>query len=227
MTPPQPTLEHLLTQWQSEFPQNTHLLSTLRYNLALAELSLQHAQLAFLQLRQQLDATGPMYSWEPELLTTYLLLRHNQSFAQHEFRRALHTLQTAHSTHLLAEKLKSETPAPPLMPQFRPIPIRQNIKIEMENGELTTEIDLTAENVWNGQPWPENTPFWRDFYFPDALIPDAYAWVLTHEDVTHQPTHHISILYSQQEFLRLCKLEIDTQSPFVLDGERLHATRKD
>lgn len=230
LPPPQGTpynAEDPTLAWKIDFPGDTHLLSILRDNVAAAESLLKQARRAFIELHHELDTLAPMHIWEEELRLSYLFLRDHQSHFQCEFHRHLQALQTAYSAHLLNEKIKSEIPPPLLVAPEAPVELRQNLKVDTESGQVTTISDFPAEEVWKGQPWPDGYEFSRDFFFPDAVIPEPYSWVLTHEGVTHQPTRFISIVYSQQEFLRLCKLEIDTKSQFVLDGERLRASRRD
>jgi hypothetical protein len=203
-------------------------LASLRDTLSRAAELQKRAQSDCDRFQEKIDGTYLDIEDCPKLVLNRLaFLRRQQLQAQSEFRRALAALRMAGAiarasvTHAPPGQ-ETVTPVPK---ESGPVPISQFVTVEVKHGKVVTRPDLTAEFILSRQPWPRGSPFHREFYFPDRLIPEQYEYVLTHEGVKHEPTRFVSLHYSQEEFIRLCELEIETNSEFVLDGERIGAER--
>jgi hypothetical protein len=83
-----------------------------------------------------------------------------------------------------------------------------------------TRLDLDAAHWLSKYPWLHAKGFCRQLSFEDQVVPEEYTYALTHEGVTYGPCRTVFLYYSPEEFLRLCKLEIETGSDHLLDGER-------
>jgi len=59
--------------------------------------------------------------------------------------------------------------------------------------------------------------FTRSYHFPDCIVPDCYAHLLTHNGFKSQPKLALLITYAKDDFLRLCRQEIETASPIPLE----------
>ena len=187
----------------------------------------QHAQ-TDLQTFEQHIHEFPMYDWRPEIQKQHAILHR-------------HLTRTLHNLNLIWKALDAPEPAakstkqteanlappePPKPPIAKP-PYLQSTEISVVNGLTVTRVaDNPAAHWLNKQPpLPDDAVFMRQLEFIDDIVPEEYAYVLEHNGVRYKPTHYVFLHYACPEFLRLCRLETDTGSPHLLDGERLKAER--
>jgi len=93
---------------------------------------------------------------------------------------------------------------------------------EYVDGVLVTSTTQDAAYWLNLRPKLNPYAFIRQFFFPNAEIPEPYKYVLINpEDGTIEPNPkpYIAVYYEPDEFYRLCELEIETQSPHLLGGD--------
>jgi hypothetical protein len=209
------TLSEIETQWAAEYPGTTLLIVLLRTTLALADWHARQIQAQFQQLHHDLFQTGlPMAFWDPFTHRTYHLLQRHHSRAQREFRHALSALQ---SSYKKPEPVKPPPPEPPPPPKGT---FNQTFLIATdENGNVKTTADADAAFMLALPPEALETIGWftRSYHFPDCIVPDCYAHLLTHNGFKSQPKLALLITYAKDDFLRLCRQEIETASPIPLE----------
>jgi hypothetical protein len=101
------------------------------------------------------------------------------------------------------------------------LPIQQTVEVTVVDGQTHSNIDADAHRWLPRLPMATAEYFTRHYFFPNAIVPPEYAFVLQHNGVQYQPMRSVFISYDNDEFKRLCQLEIDTNSPHLLDGKRL------
>jgi hypothetical protein len=216
-------LATLQLNYQQEFPGDTHLLRTLRHRLVKADWQLRRLDTAFTQLQFQLHQTGlPMHHWDTRTHRVLKTHQHHLSHADRDFQRAHKALQSAHNQSPKPEQTKPEAPPKP----GSPVTYYQTAEIKLVDGKTVTKILDCDAAYWLSKPsWPHAAGFARQLWFEDLIVPEPYQYALTHNDVAQAPCRCITIKYSPQEFMRLCRLEIDSNSEHLLDGKRLDYAR--
>lgn len=199
-------------------------MTALKQILANTEAHYQRCQSAFDQLQILLDGTQlAPHQWKPAIHHLYDTLARRNSQAQRDYLRAL-------NHQPIPKPIKESPPAPPPEPEpkpnFRDRIVRQSAEIRAapDGKALTVSVDYSnafflARTDWNA------TSFCRTLCFEDGVVPEEYAYANTHNGKTHSFDRTVFIYYAPEEFMRICQLEIDSQSPHLLDGERLHMLR--
>jgi hypothetical protein len=214
-------LANLQAAWSKDFPGTTQSILTLRDDLIRADWSRRRARLLFHQLQSDLYLTGlPIPHWDRLTQKIFHFLERHQARTQLEFRAAfqlLHSLKSA----------PSKPAAPPPPPKYVPagVDFHQNAAIKIVDGKVVTETDFSAMHFLRPDIQAQALRFTRHFYFHDKHVPEPYQYVLQHAGVSYAPAHSIYITYTPAEFARLCRLELDSQSEYLLDGERLSYRR--
>jgi hypothetical protein len=205
-------LTEIEEQWAAEFPGVALLIVVLRSAVAFADWSTRQIQAQFLQLHNDLLSTGlPMQFWDRDTRQTYQFMERAHARAQRELRQALRALQASYT--------KPEPVKPPPKPPGK-VDIRQTLYVTVEDGVAKTKTDMDAAYFCAIPPEPLEVigNVIRIFSFQNG-VPDCYASLLTDEGVTHEPQNSLLVGYPLQDFLRLCREEIATSSPHVLDDE--------
>ena len=100
----------------------------------------------------------------------------------------------------------------------------QTPQISIVDGKTVTRIvDEEDAAYWLRRPQLEEVGFFaRQFCFEDLdfIVPPEYQYVLTHEGRARQVCRCITIQYTKEEFLRLCRLEVEAGTGHLLDGNR-------
>ena len=168
-----------------------------------------------------------MYDWHPEIIKQHDALYRHLARTMHHLNLIWKTL---HAPDPAAKSIKQADanlapPEPPKPPIAKP-PYLQTTRISVVNGLTVSKTDKAAAYWLNKEPpLPENARFIRQLEFMDDIVPEEYAYVLEHNGVRYEPTHYVFLHYACPEFLRVCRLEVDTSSPHLLDGERLKTER--
>ena len=189
----------------------------------------QHAQTDLETFEQQIQ-DFPMYDWRPEIIKQHDALHRHLTRTTHSLNliwKALNAPEPAvKSAKQSDEKVAPPEPKPPKQPIAKP-PYLQSTEIRVVNGLTVTRVADNPAAFWlNKKPPPsDDAVFMRQLEFVDDIVPEEYAYVLEDKGVRYQPTHYVFLHYACAEFLRLCRLEIDTGSPHLLDGERLGSHR--
>jgi hypothetical protein len=207
------------TGWQNEFPGTTFTIETLRQHLIQAHLYLQQTEFELDQLQLELNATGlPCRYWDARTHRQIKFHHHLKSRAGRDLHRALKALQ---STHTQATQKPTKPEPPPAPPPHKTImTIYQTARISIVEGKTITTVDYDAA-YYLRFPAMENVGFFaRQLSFENLIVPPEYEYALTHKGKTHQPCRCITIKYSAEEFLRLCRLEVESGTGHLLDGER-------
>ena len=193
-----------------------NLLNTLTQNLTHTISILTLTQSNLDQFLQHLNASSlPMCYWPIAQLKRFSLLQKQNSTALRDFERA------RQSTIPRPSESKSKAPEPPPPPKPTSIErIYQNIRVETVDGKPVSTIAPTAAFMLAKRIANDLVYIARQFQFVDGIVPEEYAYVLTHDGITYEPTEYFKISYYSDEFERLCKLELETNSPHVLDGKR-------
>ena len=220
----------MANQSQPESPLDTPEFS------AVLNADLAHTQAKLLQTRTQLttaeteleDTALPPSYWNKFVRAHLHFLERRYAHAQRLFHRAYKIAQS-HARELKIAKsalLSSATEPPALLRPPEPV-FRQSADIRIIDGQPVTKIskNFTAAYWLQHLPFPEGATFCRQLGFVDGVVPEPYQYALTHEGITYDTPRTVFLHYSQDEFLRLCQLEIDTNSPHLLDGERLKMER--
>jgi hypothetical protein len=217
-------LATLHTKWETEFPGHSAAIQSLREILIDADLAVIHSRAAYQSFHLLTETIGlGMHLWPHKILQRFHCLERRQSHSSRRFTHALQALQAATAFKSTPAKLP-EKPAdtPPVAPKIKGAAILlQNAQIKVIDGKVVTKLDTDAAFWCRQTLWETVSYVIRQMYFPDAIIPEPYAYVLAHRGVTYEPCNGISIAYSPAEFLRLCQLEVATNSEHLLDGERL------
>jgi hypothetical protein len=222
-------ITHLQNKWQQDYPGDSHALTALRNNLVFAECHRNRVRSVFQQLQLELHFTGlPMHHWDRLTLRHYSDLDKLQSRAQRDFLKALqllHDFSKSHDTRNVA-KAKQEAAAPKVfVPNTHTIEWAQYVTVEVIDGKVITKVAKDAA-YWLREPTLHLAQgYCRHFYFPDAVIPEPYKYVLEDEGEPYEPARYFFISYAPDEFMRLCQLEVDTNSEHLLDGERTYFAR--
>lgn len=214
-------LELSQRQWESEFPVDTAFLAALRDSLIEADCNHLQSRAAFHALNTFLESAGqPMYLWPASLLKHFEALKRRARSDDRHFTHALLTLQTTLAAHQ-ASAAKIAAEAPPPAPEPGSIYHEQMVFVRVVDGRVITEIPRPAAFWCNKKLWTKpNILFTRRYFFSHNVVPPEYAYVLTDEDETHPPGRVFALTYTGLEFARLCQLELDTNSPCLIDGER-------
>ena len=205
--------------WEAEYPGTSASLCPLREAVIRAEQTLIQSREAFDALNTLLIATEvPMYDWPKPVYNRFRALKRADATDSRHLTVAIRALQQACAQAVKAKpKPESEAAAEPPYIPAKPVGL-QTIGIEVRDGQIISTVFPDAAFFLTHGVGGRNSRVIRQFEFKDAVIPEAYAWVLTHDGVTHEPVDQISMTYSPEEFERLCRLEIDTRSEHVLDG---------
>jgi hypothetical protein len=171
------------------------------------------------------DTRLPQYLWPAQIRKLYKTLVQENSQAQRDFLRIYRAL----SAHKPPKPPEPEPPPPEPKPKpeitFRERLFRQSAEIRVIDGKgVTVAVDYSAQ-FFLSQTWENATGFCRTLCFEDGIVPEEYAYANTHNGKTYPFATAVFLYYSPEEFLRLCQLEVDTNSPHLLDGTRLHMER--
>jgi hypothetical protein len=220
-----PDQTELASQWAEDYPGHSHTTQALREILISNDLQRRRMQHSVDLFHAMLDTRPvPMHLWPRDLMATYRHLLRQNSDAQRQFIRALKPLQTqtqSKPTNQPNEKREPIEPAPP--PNYY-----QTISVSIVNGETITKIpDFPAAHWLKRGPLRPPAVYTRQLCFDGGIVPPEYDYVRTHKEKTHPHARAFFITYAQEEFLRLCKLELESSSAHVLDGERLDHWRLD
>jgi hypothetical protein len=218
-------LENLAAAWLATFPGDSHLLQTLRAQLLLADCQLRRDQKSLNAFESALATTGaPTYLWPPYHQEHLDRLRRRHSRSQLDFNRALASAGSSYTATL-------PKPAKPSEPEPKPIPmvapessksrLLQTVLVSVEDGVTITMTEQPAPFWIEKNMWNDCIGFTRQFEFLDTVIPPEYAYVLTHNGEPQPPSRFLNITYSPEEFEKLCRLEVASGSPHLLDGPRL------
>jgi len=215
-----PILAELQAAWAAEFPGASMLILVLRNALAFADWHARHIQFNFHQLHNDLRLTGlPMHLWHPCTRQTYQFMERANARAQREFRQALRALQSSYK--------KPEPVKPPPPPPEPPEKLHffQSLYVTVEDGVVKTTTEMDAAFMCAIPPEALEIIGWfvRQFSFKNG-VPACYAGLLTHQGVTYEPQSALLISYPKDDFLRLCRQELATASPHVLDDEASRAS---
>ena len=188
------------------------------------------SRIAVQSFEAEMEATGlPCHVWPRPLFQRF---RHLTQIHNSDFRLFLklqstiasqakpHNQAKPSSRKAAAEQETAEVPpaAKKLDPRDRAL--HQNLIISTVDGKTHTRRDTSNQHWLNAPPLHLCNRWWRHFYFETAEIPPEYAWVNEHEGLIYKFTQSTFILYEADEFLRLCQLELDTQSEHAIDGAR-------
>jgi hypothetical protein len=223
---PEPEPADLRRKWETEFPGHTAAIAALREIVIDAEATARHTRAAFQHLQLLTENTGiDRYAWPPPLFKRFTELRRHQAEDNRHFTLALQALQNACASQKTSEaktsaKTLEEPPPPPAEPSK--VMHNQSVEVTVIDGQVVTTAEPGAAFWCRVNVWDDTASFCRHFHFPNAIIPETYAWVLTHQGVTHPPRPRMSIYYSPEEFKRLCELELETASEHLLDGKRIY-----
>jgi len=188
----------------------------LRTALASADWHARQIHSQFHQLaHEELGLTGlPMQFWDPYTRQTFLFMERANARAQREFRLALRALQASYR--------KPEPVKPPPPPPEPPgkVTFLQTLYVTVEDGIVKTATETGADLICSIQPEHLEAIGWftRQFSFENG-VPGCYAGLLTHKGLTYEPETVLCIRYEKDDFLRLCRQELATGSPHVLDDE--------
>jgi hypothetical protein len=226
---PPEALEKLATAWLTTFPGDSHLLHTLRDHLLFADCQLRRDQQSLHHFESALDATGvPAYLWPNYHQQQLDRLRRRHSHSQTDFNRALATAQSSYTASLPKPTKPTEPVRPPIpmvAPESSKACLFQSIRVSVENGVTITNPDYPA-SYWIEKQMASNCiGFTRQFQFFDAVVPPEYLYVLSHNGEPQAPSEFLSITYLPEEFEKLCRQEVDSGSPHLLDGPRVHFER--
>ena len=169
------------------------------------------------------DTNLPQYLWPAPIQKLYKGLVQQNSQAQRDFLRIYRSLATQ-------KQPKPAEPEPPPKPDLTyrgPSLFYQTAEISIVDGKTITYIpDNPAAAMLKRGPYGKPAHYMRQLCFTDNCMPEEYAYAFTHNGETFGPSMAILITYTEEEFLRLCQLEIDTNSPHLLDGERVSLQRQ-
>jgi hypothetical protein len=175
-----------------------------------------------------LDSTSlPMHLWNHDLVNSYRRLLRLNTDAQRNFLHALKPLE-AHRAQAKAAKA-AKPPEPPPKPDLSyqgPAIFYQTCNISIVDGKTKTEVpDHSAAHFLKVGRYHKPAHYLRQLCFEDNCMPEEYAYAFTHRGETLGPARAVFITYTEEEFFRLCQLEIDTNSAHLLDGERVSLSR--
>ncbi len=208
--------------------------------MALAPNTLQsdliHAENRRNRLRHQLDAFElaleqiqlPAHRWRDSIHKRLRTLELRFYQADRQFHRSRRLIATETVAQAKPTINKNSKPAQEHRPtQIVPITLRQAARIEVIDGQTITKI-IDTESKWfvENQSFDEGVRFCRTLEFPEGIVPPEYAYAATHNGETFSGFGWVFIYYSKEEFIRICQQELDTQSPHLLDGERLDYKRR-
>jgi hypothetical protein len=215
-------LNQLQTEWAEEYPGESKTQIALREILVASDAQRRRLQHAVDTIHAALDSTHlPMHLWSRDMFTTYRRLLRENTAAQRNFIRALKPLQTP--------KTPTKPPEPPPKPDLTykgPSIFYQTGTISIVDGKTVTEVpDFPAARILEIGRAGKLMHYRRQLCFEDNCMPEEYAYAFTHNGETFGPAQAVFITYTEEEFFRLCQLEIDTNSPHLLDGERVSMHR--
>jgi hypothetical protein len=210
-----PALSEIQTAWAAEFPGTSLLIVILRTALALADWRARQIQFNFQQIHEDLRLTGlPMQFWDTCTRQTYQFMERANARSQREFRQSLRALQASYKKPDPPKPPPPEPPPPPKMTFFQTV----LITVE-EDGTVKTSIEPPADFMCAIAPEPLEIIGWfaRQYHFESRIVPECYRHLLTHEGVTYEPKLGLLVSYRKEDFLRLCRQEIETSSPIPID----------
>jgi hypothetical protein len=202
---------------EPESEPNSDILDTLTQNLTHATTILRLTQSNLNQFLQHLESSFlPMCYWPITQLKRFSLLQKQNSQALRDFNQA------RQSTITKPSESKSKPPEPPPPPPKPPIEktLFQNIKVEVIDGKTVSTISPPAAFMVDKQISQHLDVVFRQFYFVNCIIPEEYAYILTHDGVAQEPTEYFRLSYTANELERISKLELNTRSQHALDGPR-------
>ena len=217
-------LNQLQAEWAEEYPGESKTQIALREILVATDAQRRRLQRAVDAIHAALDSTQlPMHLWSRDLFTTYRRLLRENTAAQRNFIRALKPLQKPQI------KTPPKPPEPPPKPDLTyrgPTVFRQTASISIVDGKTVTHVpDFPAAAILKRGLYGKPAHFRRQLCFADNCMPEEYAYAFTHNGKTYGPAQTVFLTYTEEEFFRLCQLEIDTNSPHLLDGERVSMHR--
>jgi hypothetical protein len=221
-------LTQLRAEWTEEYPGTSLALTALRDILISTDIERRAAQYAADEARTLLDAAGIPRFWPCLAKDHYHRLERQNAQAQRHFTRALKALEQ----HLARKN--AAKPAQPPKPEKPPEPSRPELpslfyqtgSISIVDGKTITKVpDYPAEYWLKMGRYHRPAEYCRQLAFEDNLMPEEYAYAFEHQGETYGPARCVFITYAADEFFRLCQLEVDTNSPHLLDGERVGYSR--
>jgi hypothetical protein len=176
----------------------------------------------FEALELRLDNAGlPKWEWRKQVLQCFITLKH-------EWEKDLKTVLR------LGRELKAfETPASKTegRPTAKPVQFYDNfysqaVEVRIVDGKTVTRFDFDGAHWIKADAWHMVSSFRRTYRFFGKQVPPEYAFVLQHNGLRYSPTEMVYMHYEAAEFKRICHLEVETQSPHALDGQRLNYWRR-
>jgi hypothetical protein len=219
-------LNQLRAEWTEEYPGTSHALTALRDILISTDIERRAAQDSVDEARCVLDTAGIPRFWVCPVNEHYQGLVRQNGEAQRQFTRALKALEQ-HLARLqartnAAKPAKAVEPEPKPPRPERPSLFYQTATIRIVDGKTITHVpDYPAAYWLKMGRYHRPAEYCRQLAFEDKVMPEEYAYAFTHEGNTYGPASCVFITYSADEFFRLCQLEVDTNSPHLLDGERV------
>jgi len=211
-----------------EFPGEFRPQIALREILAANDDQRRRMQYSVDAINDALDSTAlPMHLWDRDVFDDYRRLLRQNTEAQRNFLHALKPLE-AHRAQAKAAKA-AKPPEPPPKPDLSyqgPAIFYQTCNISIVDGKTKTEVpDHSAAHFLKVGRYHKPAHYLRQLCFEDNCMPEEYAYAFTHLGETFGPARAVFITYAEEEFFRLCQLEIDTNSLHLLDGERVSLSR--
>ena len=211
--------------WAQDYPGQSHTIRTFRHDLVFADLRRRETHGLFHQLEVDLYLTGlPPFHWDPFTRQCLIFFKRLAASDQQEYRRAFKLLHSLRSATPSASASKSK---PESEPEAEPVPNSEKAGFDQhvwvtiaEDGQVHTRAEPPASFFLKPDVQALGRTVRRHYFFRDQIVPDVYAFVLEHEGTVHEPAHHVYIRYFEEDFRAICQREIDTNSPYLLDGPR-------
>ena len=219
-------INQIRTEWINEYPGDSRALTTLREILISADCQRLAARQSLDDAQSLLAVHEVQHFWTPPLNKSHHHLTRQNAQAERHFIRALQALEAHLAHHKPAPPKPPEPPPKPDLTYRGPTVFRQTASISIVDGKTVTHVpDFPAAAILKRGLYGKPAHFRRQLCFADNCMPEEYAYAFTHNGETSGPAQAVFITYTEEEFFRLCQLEIDTNSPHLLDGERVSLTR--
>jgi hypothetical protein len=208
-------------KWEAEYPSDSPTITVLREAVIRAEALSLDSQSAFDGLHEILAETEiPPHEWPDKLYQCFQTLKRADAADARHLARALRALQTAFAAHQSAAKRPPQPqPDPPYIPP--PPALDQAVLIKVENGQLRHKFTLDIAALGGLNYIARHGCVRRYFTFKDLVVPEPYAWILTHNGFTCTETcTDYAITYSTEEFAKIWLCEQASGSGLLLDGPR-------
>jgi hypothetical protein len=116
----------------------------------------------------------------------------------------------------------AEAPPQPVItqPKDQRVELLQIAEIQTNDGKVTVKLDKDQHYFLQPEVQALTSFVCRQYTFENNQVPDEYQHVFQHNGIRYEPTNAVWITYSAQEFWRICRLELETDSPCLLDGLR-------